>query len=79
MITNNVDLAAYLVLRGLEPSSIVIGRKNYRTYEFPDEQALTLAKAFWDDAIVPVRTFVLARSELRRLEERVPTVRREEL
>ncbi len=64
--TNNLDVAAFLHVRGMEPCDVVIGRKEFREYYFaPQIDALELSTAFWDDAAVPVRQFIAARRALK--------------
>jgi hypothetical protein len=68
VFTNNVGLAAFLVVRGLKPISVKVGRRGFRTYEFVDDPGKLHAKEYWADAPVGVRTFERTRAQLKQLE-----------
>lgn len=67
LATNNLDLAAYLVVRGLDPSGVEIGEKGFRHYHFAGSDAFRYTSEYWANTPVPVRDFALARAKLKKL------------
>lgn len=65
MHTQNVDLAAYLYLCGLEPERVELQRR-LNTFHYRDTDYLQHAvQAYQHDAAVPVRAFCEARARMK--------------